>query len=297
MNARMFHKAKTFVARTIMVLGVVCVANADNIDDSMAPALAAYEARDFSSAINQLTDLSAANSDPAIRFHLARIQHQAGYYNDAKDTLDALIEDYPEFVEGYYLSGFVNLSLIDEVNIFRKLGTAKRALDDWQRAVELDPGNLDTRYAVFAFFVNAPGIAGGDLEKARIIQTELAEMNPGYGTLASALLLAKAEDNDAAETNYIEAIRLLNSAASHFALVQFYMQTEQYEKALAQLEKYQAVEPKWSDPDVTVTHLVMARANAGIGNIDLARQHATTALSKNPNKRIKGLLEETLDEL
>ena len=51
------------------------------------------------------------------------------------------------------------------------------------------------------------------------------------------------------------------------------------------------------DPDITVAHLIAARANAQLGREAEARELATLALAMSPTDQIKDLLEETLDEL
>jgi len=186
---------------------------------------------------------------------------------------------------------------VGEVSIFRKVGMAKKTLEAFETSVRIDPNHLNSRYAIFAFYANAPGIAGGDLEKARSLQPELDGRDPGFGAMAKALLLSKEDDHKATEIAYRDAIRLLDRAGPHFALAQFYMQTEQWQKVIPEIEQYHLTEKRWWDPDVTVAHLIAARAYAELGKETEARELASLALTMNPNDQIKGLLEETLQAL
>lgn len=281
----------------ISLLTISASAYSNDIDHSLSPAFDAIEMRDFTGAIDQLSDLAGKNDDPRVLFHLARIQHRTGLYKDAQKTLEDLLDDHPGYTNGHYLSGLVNLSLVGEVNIFRKVGVAKQALADWEKTADLDPGHVDARYAIFSYYVNAPGIAGGDLETAEALLPDLMALSDGYGTMAKGVLHSKKEELEQAEAAFIKASEILDTSGSHFALAQYYLRTEQYQKAIDKLNIVMQKEPGWWDPDITVVQLILARANAEIGNKDTARELATTALANNPNKQVKGLLEETLDEL
>jgi tetratricopeptide (TPR) repeat protein len=187
--------------------------------------------------------------------------------------------------------------LVGEVSIFKKVGKAKRALKAWENAVATDPNHLEARYAIFAYYANAPSIAGGDLHTARKMQIQLNDLNPGYGAMAVGLLASREEDYDLAEASFQQAVSLLNRAGPHFSLAQHYMQTEQYEKAISETRQYVAKEKRWWDPDITFVHLMLARANAGLGNVEQAKKEIDTALRLKPNKQVKGLIKETLKGL
>jgi tetratricopeptide (TPR) repeat protein len=279
----------------LFALWMICLPVSGN--DSLDFAMEAFDARDFDTAIKSLETSAEASDDRDILFHLARIQYRVEEFDDALDTLEKLHNRYPDDVDAQYLLGLVYLSLVGEVNIFRKISTAKRVLHAWERAVEIDPGHLNARYAIFAYYANAPGIAGGDLETAKTMQMQLSQMDPGFGAMARGLLLSKNDDVEAAEAAFLEAISLIDRAGPHFTLAQFYMQTEQFQKAIAEVENFVRKDRQWWDPDITVAHLMTARANAGLGNIEIARSEASLALSLRPNKKIKGLLEETLKSL
>lgn len=262
--------------------------------DRLQPALDAFETRDFKAAIEMLEQL---DSDRDVLFHLARVQLRAGAFEDAADTLAILHGSYPDDAEAWYLTGLVRLSLVGEVSIFRKVGMAKKTLEAFETSVRIDPNHLNSRYAIFAFYANAPGIAGGDLEKAQTLQPELDLRDPGFGAMAKALLLSKENNHRDAEKAYRDAIEFLDRAGPHFALAQFYMQTEQWQKAITEIEQYHIKEKRWWDPDVTVAHLISARAHAELGKKTEARELANLALTMNPNDQIRGMLEETLQAL
>lgn len=266
-------------------------------NDALTPAFKAYAARNFDDAINALEQLAKRSPDKDVLFHLARIQYRTGELSDAKATLETLNNAFPDYDDAYYLGGLVDLALINEVNIFKKVGMAKSALSQWEKAVALNPEHINARYAIFAFYASAPSIAGGDMDKAETLSTDLESRNPGFGAMAQALLLSKQDNTQATEAAFQRAIELLNRAGPHFTLAQFYLDTEQYERVPAQITQFHNKEKRWWDPDITAAYLIEARASAAMGKPIEAREQITLALSMKPNPQIKSMLEDKLESL
>ena len=284
--------------KTFTTLIVCCwLATPAFANDTLSSAFNAVDERDYERAIGTLTRLSEKQPDRNVLFHLARVQYHSGNFDDASDTLEDFHQQYPGDGEAYYLSGLVYLALIGEVNIFKKVGMANNALSSWKASVAADPGNLDSRYAIFAYYTNAPRIAGGDLDIARAQMNEIEQLDKAYGAMAKGLLLSKEKDMAGAEAAFQEAAVLMNRAGPYFSLAQFYMQTEQYEKAISSVQQFQSREKRWWDPDVAVAYLVIASANAELGNLEVARKEAALGLSMNPNKQTKKLLTAILKSL
>jgi tetratricopeptide (TPR) repeat protein len=265
--------------------------------NDLAPAFDAYAARDYDTAIEQLERLSEEKSNRDALFHLALFQYRLARFDEANETVERLLETYPKDADAHYLSGLVYLALLNEVNIFRKVSMAKKSLAAWRRAVEIVPDHVNARYAIFAYYANAPSIAGGDLEVAKNHQLDIERINAGFGAMAKGMLLSKETDHEATEAAFRKAISLENRAGPHFALAQFYMQTNQWENAIVEANAFLKKEKRWWDPDITIAHLMLARANAELGNRDLAEKEIDLALALKPNRQIKKLLEETLESL
>lgn len=260
-------------------------------------ALLAYEARDYEQAIENLKLQVATNNRDAL-FYLAMIQNRIGQNKDALKSVDRLLGAYPDYADGHYLAGLINLGMIGEASIFKKGSYGKAALESWEKTVELDPTHLNGHYALFAYRANAPGFVGGDLDLAKAMQQQLTAMHPGYGAMAKGVVLGKEDNIEGAEAAYQEAVVEMERAGPYFVLAQFYMGTEEFEKAAEAAETY-LTDPrkKWWDPDITVAHLIIARANLELGNSEIARQHAEQALALRPNERIREMLEKTLKEI
>ena len=77
--------------------------------------------------------------------------------------------------------------------IMSAIGYAGTIRDAFKKAVELDPQNMEARFSLFQYYMQAPGIAGGGSGKARDLAAQTAALNPDGGKLMAARLDA---DND-----------------------------------------------------------------------------------------------------
>lgn len=73
------------------------------------------------------------------------------------------------------------------------LGRSSRK--DLERALELDPLNLDALQSQFYFRLYAPGIVGGDQDQATALADQIAAIDPAQGHLVRAQLFQRQDDN------------------------------------------------------------------------------------------------------
>jgi tetratricopeptide (TPR) repeat protein len=85
---------------------------------------------------------------------------------------------------------------------------AKRAKDAFVKAVELDPNSVQARLQLAQYLLMAPGIAGGDKEKAVDHVKVIDQQDSLYGAIAWGFYWQFQEDSIKAEKHYREAVRL-----------------------------------------------------------------------------------------
>jgi tetratricopeptide (TPR) repeat protein len=100
---------------------------------------------------------------------------------------------------------------------------ARRAKSEFERAVELDPTNVQARADLSRYYIEAPAIMGGGLDKAREQALEVEKFDPVTSQLILARAAAKEKRFADAEAHFQQAIR----SASHPAdcwmqLAEFY---------------------------------------------------------------------------
>lgn len=91
--------------------------------------------------------------------------------------------------------------------IFSKLGHARKCLAAYERAAELEPNNLQYRWALLSYYQQAPGFAGGDLEKAYAQAAAMKKIEAEDGRNAFARLYIGEKKFDRAFREYEEVLR------------------------------------------------------------------------------------------
>ncbi len=119
-----------------------------------------------------------------------------------------------------------------KASIFGKFSYAKKCNEEWLKAVELDPKNIQARMGLLNYYLQAPGIAGGSKEKAHEQAKEIIKIDPVRGHLAMAQVYESKEKYPEAEHEYIQAIVVEpEKTEPYFNLGYFYQNRKKYDKA------------------------------------------------------------------
>ncbi len=153
-------------------------------------------------------------------------------YEEGVKTGEEAVELLPESSEAhlqYAVALRIKMSNVGKMKAMFTVGTYKKEL---QRAIDLDPGNVDALTEEVGYLGNAPGIAGGDLDKAREKAQELRK----YDERAAAQMLAQIEMNDGHPDKAIKALEELVEATpddwlSRFQLAMMLQGEERYQDA------------------------------------------------------------------
>ena len=101
-----------------------------------------------------------------------------------------------------------------------------------QKALELDPGNLDAREEELGFLMHAPAIAGGSMSKARERAAELKRLDWLRGTRVTAEIRERESDFAGAEALWSAALKKHpGDAESHLKLGLGYQREGRYREA------------------------------------------------------------------
>lgn len=108
---------------------------------------------------------------------------------------------------------------------FAAAGLARKAKNEFERAVQLDPTNIPARVDLAQYYTEAPAIMGGGLDKARAQAAQVQKLDPGMAHLILARVAEKEKQYDAAETEFRAGIKdARNPADMWLQLATFYRQ-------------------------------------------------------------------------
>jgi cytochrome c-type biogenesis protein CcmH/NrfG len=68
-----------------------------------------------------------------------------------------------------------------ESNKLLAFGRARKAKNAFEKAVQLDPKNVDAMSDLFEYYFEAPGVVGGGLDKAEAVAKMIVALEPEHG--------------------------------------------------------------------------------------------------------------------
>lgn len=92
-------------------------------------------------------------------------------------------------------------------SVFSKVGFAKKCQAAFEKAVALDPRNIDAREDLLSYYGHAPGIIGGSTEKAREQAAAIARLDTVRGHVATGWVLVREKDYAGAEAQFMKALQ------------------------------------------------------------------------------------------
>lgn len=229
----MLRRLKRFLGSlSAVMIGLASAASAESIERARQ----LFEGGRYAEARSELLQL---RKNAAAAYYLGRI---ALVDNDGEEAVRQLehaigIEDGNAL---YHL--WLGNALGDQAQhagAFKMMFIARRMKQEWERAVQLDPAQIDARLGLVHFHTVAPGIAGGSMEAARLHAAEIEKLDPARGAMARGLIAA-AEKNEAAEIlAYQQAIAAApDGADGYFALGHLYARGGKGTLAFATLDRY-----------------------------------------------------------
>lgn len=186
----------------------------------LPPAPAAPEAGAAPTALELYTARRDAEAEKAFEQQLAAdpADHEAVYYLGrlAKRRGDwaAVAERYEQCtriapaVALYWADlGEAYGKLTRKAGLFQQLSLARKCHAALEKAVALEPENLEYRQGLISFCEKAPSIAGGGRDKALAQAAALARFDPFAGAMETGGIHARAEEHAAAAIAFREAAR------------------------------------------------------------------------------------------
>lgn len=165
------------------------------------------EKRDSAEAVLK----TAAEQEPTVarwQTGLAMIGVTKRDLKAAKAHAEKAVELDPKSAEAQYWLGNALFNDINNVGMMDKMSYASKGRKAYERAIEADAKHIGARIGLIQFYLNAPGIAGGSVKKARELAKELVAIPGGelLGHMNLAVADAKDGKHDAAASEFDAAL-------------------------------------------------------------------------------------------
>lgn len=179
----------------------------------------------------------AAKTQPAAALLMGKIMLQMGDASKSADWLETAVKLSPQSSEAYDWLGRAYGTQAEQANVFKQAMLARKTKAAWEKAIALDPNNLDARLDLIQYYLKAPGIAGGSKDKARAEAQEIKKRNPYRGAFAVASVCVELKDRNCVENEFRSLMSSYSdSSAGYTQLTAFYANNKLYDKAWAVID-------------------------------------------------------------
>ena len=161
----------------------------------------------FKNIEKHITTLPTFASDVTLQLAHAQALMGLEQTEAAAEFLQQASKSFPKDADLLQLAAMNQFTLAQQASIFSAAGHAKDGLALLKQAVSLAPEDSDLQLNLIGFYLQAPGIAGGDEDEARRMAKALAGKDPVAGPLAQAMVLNSDEKTDEALKVIDEAIK------------------------------------------------------------------------------------------
>lgn len=209
---------------------------------SLAHARGQFDARNYDAAKQEFTALARATPNDAVPVYwLGRVALQQNELDEGVKHLERCIKIDDTNADCHAWIGNALGSTAQKASKLKLPFLAKRIKKEFDRAVELDPANLEGRSGLVQYYMQAPGFLGGSMPRAREHAAEIEKFNKLRGALAYGLLADHEKNPKGAETAYQRAITVApDSAIGYYGLLNSYLREKRWSDAFEVLDRLQA---------------------------------------------------------
>jgi tetratricopeptide (TPR) repeat protein len=127
-----------------------------------------------------------AKAEASAAFEQGRAAHNAGKRDEAVSSFERAVALDPTSSVYHMWLGHAYTRQLSSAGFLRKPFIARRSGEAYNMAVTLDPKSVDAADARLDFFLAAPGIVGGGIDKARAEAVRLTTLDAYRGGMATA---------------------------------------------------------------------------------------------------------------
>lgn len=229
-----------FLAVFLMAAALSAAASLPSADSPVGQAAHLYADGQYSSAVTLLGHSGDSNSLQL----LGQCYYMLGDFKRATDSLEKAAAISPKESMLQTWLGRAWGMRAESAFPLAAIGQAGKARDAFERAVQLDPKNQEALGDLFDFYMEAPGMIGGGMDKAESLLPKYAQYDPLGFHIAKARLAEKKQQYDAAEASLRKAVETSPRTLSlKFELAQFLARRGRYDESESMFRKAEETAP------------------------------------------------------
>lgn len=182
MNTKMIRMAR--LTAVLAIAGGAFLVNAADIDSVNE----LVNSGAFADAKEQATELIASEPSAAAYLALGKAEFGLKDYEASIKALSEAIKLEPENANAYSERGLARTFKGMGMNMFAAGPVYMKSLDDYKKAVAIDPDLIAAHIGLARYYSNAPAIGGGSMKKAKEHAAEVARISPYQGHIEVGLV-------------------------------------------------------------------------------------------------------------
>jgi len=226
-----------------------------------------YQYTDYESSLKILQGIEP--KDGPVYLLIGQNHYMQGEYKKATEMLEKAVAAEPANSDYELWLGRAFGRRAETASPFTAAPNANKARQHFERAVQLNPRNMDALSDLFEYYLEAPGFMGGGLDKAVGIADRMAAIDEVDGHWAQARLAERRKEFDTAEHHLQLAARMAPQQVGRLIdLAKFLATQGRYQESDQSFKKAEKLAP--NNPQV-----IYARADTYIQqgrNLDTARK-------------------------
>ena len=226
-----------------------------------------YQLTDYEASLKILQAIQP--KDGPVYALIGRNDYMQGEYKKATEVLEKAVAAEPNNSEYELWLGRAFGRRAETASPFTAPSHANKAREHFEKAVQLNPRNIDALSDLFEYYLEAPGFMGGGLDKAVGIAERMAAIDEVEGHWAQARLAERRKEFDTAEHHLQLAARMAPQQVGRLIdLAKFLATQGRYQESDQSFKKAEKLAP--NNPQV-----IYARADTYIQqgrNLDTARK-------------------------
>jgi len=188
-----------------------------------------YNRTEYSAAVKVLTKAPANETNLAL---LGQSWFMLGDFSKSTDALEKAAALAPQNSMIQTWLGRAWGRRAETSFALKAFGYASKTRQSFERALQLNPANTEALGDLFDYYIEAPGIVGGGMDKAAGLLPAFAKYDPVGGYLAQARIDEKKKQFDNAESSLRRAIACApRQAGLVIALAQFFSRQGRYDES------------------------------------------------------------------
>jgi tetratricopeptide (TPR) repeat protein len=177
-------------------------------------------------------------------FQLGRIAYAAQDSETAIARFGLAVETAPDSSLYHMWLGRAHAQKAIKASNIKRAFIAPSIKKEFERAVALDPKHIDARFDLARFYVLAPGIMGGSVEKAKAQAAEVRKLDALQGHQCFAMIYEEQKQYDLVEKEYLAAVKEYpDDRRPAFWLGLHYQNRGKYAEAFEIFEKRAKLDP------------------------------------------------------